>query len=120
MEPVIQSRILGGLAYAQTEAHTTSQRFGSWEKQRNMAEVFIKIHKDVAEALEVIAVGDGPSPRLKGVVKEENITRAEEKLADVIIRILDVAQGKGLRVGPAVVAKMEYNEKLSMVVRKDF
>lgn len=79
-----------------------------------MSEVFIKIHRDVAESLEIIAIGDGPSGKLK------DITRAEEKLADVIIRILDVAAGKGLHIGPAVIAKMEYNEQLSKAVRKEY
>lgn len=113
MELSKQSRILGALAHAQIEAHETSRRFGYWEKQRSLSEVFIKIHRDAAQALEIIAIGDGPS-------QIKDITRAEEKLADVIIRIFDVAQGKGLHVGAAVIAKMEYNEQLSKAVRKEY
>ena len=114
METIIKTRILAGFAYAQIEAHDTSKRFGYWEKERNIHEVFALIHRDAAKALEVITLGDGPSEQLK------DCTRGEEELADVIIRILDVAEGKGLHIGPALIAKMEYNEQLSRALRKDY
>lgn len=114
MELALKTRILAGLAFAQVEAHEASKRFGYWEKERNMSDVFALIHRDTAKALEVITVGDGPSDKLK------DVTRGEEKLADIFIRILDVAAGMNLHVAPAVIAKLEYNESLSKAMRKDY
>lgn len=114
METEIKTRIMAGLAFAQVEAHESSQRHGYWDKNRNMAEVFALIHRDASRALETITMGDGPSSKLK------DCTRAEEALADIFIRIFDVAAGKKLHIAPAVIAKMEYNEQLSKALRKDF
>jgi CTP:molybdopterin cytidylyltransferase MocA len=114
METLLKTRILAGFAFAQVEAHETSKRFGYWDKQRNIPETFAQIHLDASKALETIIVGNGPSDKLK------DVSRAEEKLADVIIRILDVSQGLGMHVSVAVIAKLEYNEELSKAVKKDF
>lgn len=109
-----KTRILAGFAFAELEAHETSKRYGYWEKDRNIHEVFALIHRDASLALETITVGNGPSDKLK------DVSRAEEKLADVIIRILDISQGAGLHVAEAVIAKLEYNEEHSKAMRKDF
>lgn len=41
--------------------------------------------------------------------KIPGFTNAEEEYADLIIRLADMAEGMRLRIGEAVVAKMEYN-----------
>jgi predicted dehydrogenase len=115
MESPLKTRILSGLAFAQVEAHETAVRFGHWDKPRDLASAFALVHRDAARALEVITVGDGPSPKLG-----KEFTRAEEALADVIIRILDIAGGKNLHVPAALVAKLELNEQQSYVIKKDY
>lgn len=114
MELQAKTRILAGFAFAELEAYKTSERLGYWQKDRNVAEVIALVHRDAARALEAITVGDGPSPKL------EDTTRAEEHLADVIIRILDISQGMNLHVSVAVIRKLEYNEQLSKALHKDF
>lgn len=114
MEPLIQSRILAGLAFGQVEAFEISKRFGHWDQPRNMSEAIASIHRDAVLALELITVGDGDSKNLK------DFTRLEEKLADIIIRTLDIAGGKNLRVAAAVVAKLNHNDQLSKLVKHDY
>lgn len=114
MELEFKTRILAGMTLAQNEAHETAVRAGHWQKQRNIAEAVAMIHRDVSKALEIAAIGDGPSQKLP------DCTRLEEKLADVIIRTLDLGGGMGLHLSPALLLKMEYNEKLSKVVKTDF
>lgn len=110
-----KTRILAGLAFAQVEAHEISKRAGNWAGvHRDINSVFALIHRDTAKALEIITIADGPSDKLK------DVTRAEEKLADIFIRIFDAAAGLNLHVGPAVIAKMEYNDQLSRAIKKDY
>lgn len=114
MDIQIQTRILAGFAYAQVEAHESAQRFGWWDKKRSNEELAGILHRDVAKVLEIAAVGDGPSANL------HDCTRLEEAVADVIIRALDLGGGQKLDIAPAVIAKLLYNERLSMLVKKDF
>ena len=115
MEAILKTRILAGVAFAQVEAHESSKRYGRWDEPRDLAGAFSLVHRDAARALEMITVGNGPSSKLG-----KDFTRAEEVLADIIIRILDIAGGKNLHVAAALVAKMEYNELQSLVIKKDY
>jgi len=110
----IRTRILAGLALGEREAHKISRRFGHWDKERNFPEVFCKIYQDAGIALETITVGDGPSKRL------DEFSRAEEALADIIIRIFDISQGMNLNVACCVIAKMDFNHAQSKLVKKEF
>ena len=114
MNLAIKTRIMVGMAYGQVEAHQSAIRYGYWEKKRNMGEAIALIHRDAAKALEIITVGDGPSGKLT------DVTRLEEALANVIIRCLDVAGGMDLRLGPAVISKLEYNEAMSKLAAREF
>lgn len=109
-----KTRILAGLAFAQVEAHESSTRFGYWEKHRSIEEVVALIHRSASQLIEITVTGDGPAKNLA------DCTRLEEALADVVIRCMDLAEWKGLHVAPAVLSKLEYNEQLSKLVRKDF
>jgi hypothetical protein len=106
---------MAGIAFAQIEAHESSKRYGRWDEPRDLAGAFTLIHRDAVHALEVITVGNGPSSKLG-----KDFTRAEEVLADIIIRVLDIAGGKSLHVAAALVAKLEFNEQQSLVIKKDY
>lgn len=102
---------MAGIGFAQTEAHETSKRFGYWEKHRNIGEMIALVHGEVAEAMQHVYKGEADKPS----EKIPNHTKLEEELADAIIRILDISAGLELHLPAALLAKMQYNEKLSKV-----
>ena len=90
---------------AQSEAvYQWARRKGFWDGDRNDGEMIALIHSELSEALEAIRHGNPPDDKIP------EFSGYEAELADAIIRIMDLAVGRGLRVGEAIVAKMEYNE----------
>lgn len=70
---------------------------------RRPGEALALMHGELSEALEYERHGNPPSdhiPEFSGV---------EEEYADTIIRILDDAERRGLRVAEAIAAKVEFN-----------
>lgn len=75
-----------------------------WHNEDRHEAILIALeHAELSEALEALRHGNKPSDHIPG------FTGVEEELADVIIRIMDHAAGKGHRVAEAIVAKMAYN-----------
>ena len=72
---------------------------------RNDAEMIALMHSELSEALEAIRKG---CPRSKKIPKFKLV---EEELADCIIRILDMAEGRKLNIEGAIKAKIAYNKK---------
>lgn len=74
------------------------------EADRNDFEAFALIISEVAEAIESRraghAVPDDKVPEFSGI---------EAKLADTVIRIMDMSAARGWRVGEAIAAKLEVN-----------
>lgn len=62
------------------------------------------IHSELSEALEGLRHGNPASDHIP------LFNSAEEELADVIIRVMDIAEIRGWRVAQAVLAKIEFNE----------
>lgn len=62
------------------------------------------IHAELSEALEGLRHGNPASEHIP------LFNAAEEELADVIIRVMDMAEARGWRVAEAVLAKIEFNE----------
>jgi len=114
MELLVKNRILAGLAMAQVEAHENATRYGYWEKRRSNEEIAGLLHRDVSQVMEIAVGGDSPSSTLS------DTTKLEEAIAVVVLRCLDFSMSKKLNIASAVLRKLEYDESLSRVCRKDF
>lgn len=83
--------------------HKNAVAHGWWEGERNNGEMIALMHSELSEALEAIRHGNPPSDHIP------EFTGMEEEFADVIIRILDVAFARNLRLAEAILAKMKFN-----------
>ena len=84
--------------------HQNAVAHGWWEEPREDGTLIALIMSEAAEALEALRKGNKPDehcPQFSG---------AEVELADVIIRIMDMAEARGWDVAGAIVAKHEFNK----------
>lgn len=85
------------------EGHTTAIAKGWWDRERNNGELIALCHAELSEALEALRGGNPNDDKIP------EFSRVEAELADVIIRIMDMACARNWRVAEAIVAKMKMN-----------
>lgn len=86
------------------KCHEIAISKGWWDKERNDSELLMLMVTELAEACEGLRHGNPPSDHIP------QFSAVEEELADCMIRILDMAAARNLRLGEALVHKMAYNE----------
>lgn len=103
-QPQYQKQIAESFRTLQHAIHQNAIDHGWWDKPREDGTIAMLVVTEIAEAVEAMRDGGGESEKIPGFSKEE------EEFADAIIRILDFAGAKGYRLGPAIVAKHEFNK----------
>ena len=87
-------------------SHDNAKEKGFWDKPREFGTLMALIHSEVTEALEAHRNDD-----------QENIA---EELADIMIRVADVAGGYGIDLEGAIVDKMSRNSRRPKLHGKNY
>lgn len=88
------------------EIHEEAQRHGWWYEERNVFELLALVHSEVSEAVEDCRHGlmdtyFEPDGKPCGYPSE---------LADIIIRVLDMAEAAGIDIDHEIRIKVDYNK----------
>lgn len=101
------------LSQLQERAYAIAQSKGWWEQPREMGTLLALIHSEVSEALEACREGNPLSKKISGSL-------FEEELADIVIRVMDLAESEGVDLEKAIQEKLDYNEGRSYRHGKEF
>lgn len=99
---------LSAFTEMQQAVHENAKDKGWHDEKRTDGDFLALIHSEVSEALE--AVRDGNPPSSKAVGPFGPCSVLEEELADVVIRVMDYAEARGLKLAQAIEDKHAFNK----------
>ena len=114
MEEYFNEQFINHFASMSGSIHDNASVHGWWDEPSEDGTLIALIMSEAAEALEALRKGNGPDehcPQFSG---------AEVELADVVIRIMDMAEARGWNVAGAIVAKHEFNKTRPYKHGKEF
>lgn len=104
------------------EIHQNAKNKGFFDNEKNIGEMLCLIHSEISEALEADRKGlycDGTQIALDNMLKEidffndtfESLIKNtfEDELADIMIRVMDLAEYKKIDLEKHIRLKMKYN-----------
>ena len=102
------------------EIHEITKSKGFYDTERNMGEILCLIHSEVSEALEADRANKTSSTEIselmilndvdfKAKFEESTKNTFEDELADILIRVMDLAGYKDIDLESHIKAKMRYN-----------
>ncbi len=94
------------IAELQRESHRIAREKGWWDTGRNVAEMLALAHSEISEALEEWRAGHDLAEIRFTDGKPEGFS---VELADVFIRLADLAEALGIDLEHAIEVKMGYN-----------
>ncbi len=116
---------LDGMEKLCKRAHQNSKDKGFWDgpENNNVPTKLALIHSEISEWLEAYRVGIQPTakmypspldgtPIVLGMIDSGGVrplTNEEEEAADILIRLADLCEARGIDLGRATLAKMQYN-----------
>lgn len=89
----------------QRDVHANASSKGFWDASSNVGEKIALIHAELSELLEAYRE-DPTAPCDK---QGTGMSREEEEMADVLIRLLDLAEHRGIDLAEAAARKHAYN-----------
>jgi NTP pyrophosphatase (non-canonical NTP hydrolase) len=103
------------------EVHQNAKSKGFYDKEKNIGEMLCLVHSEVSEALEADRKNlytTGTIETINSFVIDEMFVTDfkigvkdtfEDELADIMIRVMDLAAFKGINLEEHIKAKMRYN-----------
>lgn len=98
---------IGSFMEIAVRVHRVAVKKGWWDGSHTDQEKILLMHCELSEAVEHLRHDNRKSDHIK------KFSGVEEEFADVIIRIMDLAIKRKLRIAEAIAAKMRFNEKRS-------